>query len=69
MATKYMLDIYYIVRLLLVYGETTVKKRTHGVRRRAACDSSDDCSYAAESGSVWRVDLHRFLYATADSVR
>ena len=68
MATKYMLDIYYIVRLLLVYGETTVEKRAHGIWRRIACDGSDDRSDATEQGCFWCVDLYRFLYVVTYSI-
>ena len=62
MATKHLLDIYYIVRLLLVYGETTIKAWSDGVWRRTDCNSGDACCHASEQSGVWRVDLYWLLY-------
>ena len=67
MATEHLLDIYYIVRLLLVYGETTIKTWTYGIWWRNFSNSSYSSSNATESGGVWRVDLYRFVHVIAYS--
>ena len=67
-AAKYMLDIYIIVRLLLVVGKKKMEKRLINFYRGIDNYGGDSIVHAGKSGYFRSADIDRLLYFYNDSV-
>ena len=68
-ATKYLLEFYFVVRILLVFRKAEMEERDTGIRSRFARQSDNDTCCAERQGVVWSADHAGELHALYDSFR
>lgn len=69
MATKHLLGVYPIVRILLVPWKKAIKACIDGIWRRRSCEPCDGHFYPAAEGFIRGADTFRELYASYDTPR